>query len=863
MELQQNLNWLQARLPGILLVWFCVAWSSTATSSQVITVKENYEGNLPHRIGQIGASVSAGTFAIQSGAGNEFGIENTTGWLLALKSFDREAKDVYLLQVMVTDDESKPLDGPIAVQVQITDDNDHKPIFEKKLYEGSVRQKSRPGMAFMQVTATDDDQPNTTNTDLRFTISKQMPPLPADDLFQVDRFSGKISISKQGYKLLDHIEEDQYTLMLTVKDKGDNNLGNTDLTEVRITLLPNLWVTPEPVEVLENYVPKSPILKVQWNDNSAHFKLREKKHPQHSDLFGIDEKSGEIFVHLPLDREQQDEHILLASALDEHGVLLDKPLVVVVIVEDANDNTPHFDHQTYCGVVQETAESGTFVAKVSATDADNPATPNADIRYSIVAQDPPRPKETMFSVDPISGRVTLSTVHVDRGQVNRYRLTVMVRDMGGDEEGLNDTCQLIVDVIDDNDHAPVFNVTEYGPLRISEDSPKGTKVVDIAAWDADEFGSKSWQVIFNVSNGDPDGIFNVSFNLKSNQGRVQLAKRLDFETKNEFNLTLTALNMVPLVEGSRDVLSKAHVQIIVTDANDAPEFSKSIFLIEVLENVTVGSTLLKVTANDPDIKQHDPVKYSLDGDHFKWFTIDKNGVIKVVQHLDREKSGPAYSIHVIAADGANALLTSEAEVNVTILDVNDNAPNVLGDASTHRSLCHKRWDGQTVTLKAQDADGINNSFPFTFSLISQDHVWAIKKHNHSHAKLSLNASEVAEGEHVVLVVVSDSGKPTQRSENPIKVYACQCDEEGECIPSSQQLSGGQIAGICFGVLLGIGAIVAVVLLCLKGKKQKKKQHSYKTGELKDQPHDEVPLKVVDEGKNDVPASPYAVEIHPE
>ena len=34
------------------------------------------------------------------------------------------------------------------------------------------------------------------------------------------------------------------------------------------------------------------------------------------------------------------QHILLASARDEHGVLLDQPLEVSVIVKDANDNTP-------------------------------------------------------------------------------------------------------------------------------------------------------------------------------------------------------------------------------------------------------------------------------------------------------------------------------------------------------------------------------------------------------------------------------------------------------------------------------------------------------------------------------------------
>lgn len=50
---------------------------------------------------------------------------------------------------------------------------------------------------------------------------------------------------------------------------------------------------------------------------------------------------------------------------------------------------------------------------ISATDADDPNTDNADIRYSIISQSPPEPSPNMFAVNPVTGAVRVNAEGLD------------------------------------------------------------------------------------------------------------------------------------------------------------------------------------------------------------------------------------------------------------------------------------------------------------------------------------------------------------------------------------------------------------------------------------------------------------------
>lgn len=51
---------------------------------------------------------------------------------------------------------------------------------------------------------------------------------------------------------------------------------------------------------------------------------------------------------------------------------------------------------------------------ISATDADDPKTENANIGYSIISQDPALPQANMFEIDPISGVIQVNADRFER-----------------------------------------------------------------------------------------------------------------------------------------------------------------------------------------------------------------------------------------------------------------------------------------------------------------------------------------------------------------------------------------------------------------------------------------------------------------
>lgn len=125
------------------------------------------------------------------------------------------------------------------------------------------------------------------------------------------------------------------------------------------------------------------------------------------------------------------------------------PLLLRVIVDDVNDNSPVFSRDLYTVFVNETASVGTLVATVSATDADATAAHNT-VTYRL------REPSATLAVDGVSGEVRLIAA-LDY-EAARVVAAVVIAADGAGVDAAFDQAVVEVRVINENDEAPVVVV---------------------------------------------------------------------------------------------------------------------------------------------------------------------------------------------------------------------------------------------------------------------------------------------------------------------------------------------------------------------------------------------------------------------
>ncbi|XP_036603979.1 protocadherin gamma-A2-like [Trichosurus vulpecula] len=227
-----------------------------------------------------------------------------------------------------------------------------------------------------------------------------------------------------------------------------------------------------------------------------------------------------------------------------------------------------------------------------------------------------------------------------------------------------------VEITDINDNAPRF-LAEGLELKISETTSPGTQHLLESAYDRD-VGVNSLQSYKLSSN------HHFSLRVQSGDDGVKypelvLEQALDREKEPVLHLLLTAW------DGGEPVRSgTARIQVTVLDANDnAPVFVQPLYTVSVPENVPQGTVLLTVNATDADEGINSQVRYfqvKVPGETSQMFQLNSvTGELSTLQNLDYEEA-EFYVIQAEAQDGLG--LKGRAKIHVTVLDVNDNAPEV-------------------------------------------------------------------------------------------------------------------------------------------------------------------------------------------
>ncbi|XP_078715933.1 protocadherin-15 isoform X2 [Lampetra fluviatilis] len=415
--------------------------------------------------------------------------------------------------------------------------------------------------------------------------------------------------------------------------------------------------------------------------------VKETKDPQlqvslqgASAVFGVTSSGITRFLILlqPLDRETRQQYSFTMMASD--GVLHSGPANVTILVLDANDNTPVFTSLSYIANAYSNMIPGDPVIQLVASDADSGV--NGNVHYQILAGD-----QGQFVINNVTG--LLSVAGPGGLLVGRtFTLTVQASDGAPPADRRSSIATVYVEVLPPNNQSPPSMPFSFYSMEVSEALSAGAFLLSVQAIDREND-----PIVYSIKSGNPDG----AFYLNSSTGILSLWKSLDRETRDQYQLILTAS------DGHPNGTSTATVAVLVTDVNDNdptfdPLMPTNFSVYEGRTGVFVG----QVRATDKDAGMNGEVVYSLDN-YAAVFAIMANGSIYTKVALDREKQ-ETYMLTVVASDRALYPRHTNLPLAISVLDVNDNPP-IFSQGVYNVTVPENGSPGQLVLrLEASDAD---------------------------------------------------------------------------------------------------------------------------------------------------------------
>ncbi|XP_023688081.1 protocadherin-19-like isoform X1 [Paramormyrops kingsleyae] len=542
------------------------------------------------------------------------------------------------------------------------------------------------------------------------------------------------------------------------------------------------------------------------------------------DMFGLDIKTrgdgsrfAELVLEKNLDRETQSHYSYVITALDGGDPPKFDTVSLNIKVIDSNDNNPIFDQSVYSVKVMENSPNNTIVIDLNATDPDEGT--NGEVVYSFNSYVSDKTRE-LFKIDPFTGVITVSGL-LDYESVNTYEIDVQGKDLG--PNSIPAHCKVIVNVMDANDNVPVIKMLSANSemVEVSEDAQLGYVIALVRVSDRDSGANGRVQLRLQG---------NVPFRLQEYESfsTILVDGRLDREQRDTYNLTIQALD-----GGMPPLKATKSLTVRVTDENDNhPHFSKPHYQEMILENNTPGAYLLSVSASDPDLGLNGTVSYHIvpsqvrDMPVFTYVSINPtSGDIYALRSFNHEHTR-TFEFKVLAKDGGNPPLSSNATVRIVILDVNDNTPVMttppLINGSAEVSIPRNAGVGYLVTqVKADDYDEGENG-RLTYSISEGDRAFFEIDQVNGEIRTTRTFGENAKSSYEITVVAHDHGKTSLTASAFIVIYLSPDMDQQESI-------GYVNLSLIFIIALGsIAAIlfVTMIFVAVKCKRDNKETRTY-------------------------------------
>lgn len=357
--------------------------------------------------------------------------------------------------------------------------------------------------------------------------------------------------------------------------------------------------------------------------------------------FTIGTFTGIVITRRTFDAERESGFILVVTA-NSNGREAFASLTISVV--DVNDNPPHFFQSVYNITVRENEPVFSVLFHFTVSDVD--ISDRGKHVYSIIGGN----NDGTFSVTRSGDLILQQLVDYDRSSHHNYFLIVKVFDgIFSAETFVN------IQIINVDDEPPIFTPDHYSVV-LSEGVTMGTFVVQLTAVDID-----SVSITYQLT-----GLANGRLVVNSN-GTVHVSGDLDREQ-------LSRLQFFAFAIGGEGCIAVATVTITLTDVNDnAPIWLHPFIVAAIQEGITQPTVIVTVQATDPDDGHNGTVTYYLT-DNFDRFLINStSGELTAIVAFDREQT-QLVSVMITASDDGTPRLSSQVEVLIEILDINDNSP---------------------------------------------------------------------------------------------------------------------------------------------------------------------------------------------
>ncbi|TMS22108.1 Cadherin-related family member 1 [Larimichthys crocea] len=540
------------------------------------------------------------------------------------------------------------------------------------------------------------------------------------EFFRADSKSGNVTLIQE----LDREKQGEISVLVSITD-GRNKVVET----VRVFVTdandepPEFQNLPFIIDIPEDTAPGSSIYRVQALDKDMgsggsvsyylqvtmmqlHYYADDAQLPLQFAKFTIDGHSGILRVKPgeTLDYETTPTHFVTVVAKDgggkykgKHQVLTSTATITINLI-DAQDMPPSFVGTPYFGYVYEVSVPGSEIFTVYAKDGDQ-GKPNM-MHYSIM-----NGSDGVFDINSTSGCITLTTYpFLLRNEL--YEIKVKASELGPNDQLQDyDVTTVTVRVVDLNNHPPTF-YGESGPqskfeVTMYEHPPAGEilRGFKITVNDSDQGANAK----FKLRLVGPNRVLRVVPQTVLNEAQVTIivedTSGIDYEKGPTLSFKLLAVE----IDTPERFSATADIVINLLDTNDnVPKFTAEYYIARVPENSPGGSSVVSVTANDPDSGP-----WGLPSTH-------QSGLISTQPwtSLDAEVRSK-YNFYIKAEDSEGKYSLSEAFV--TVVDMNDHPPEFDEELLEKTMII-----GTPVKVEAMDDDAESPNNVIQYSIMTAD-----------------------------------------------------------------------------------------------------------------------------------------------